>query len=622
MSPAPGTDPSPQLPLAGAVPRPERFCDIVMKGGITSGVVYPAAVCELARDYRFKSVGGTSAGAIAAALTAAAEIGRGVPGGGFERLAELPDELAKNLLKLFQPGRWTRPTFRVLLAFLGARSAGSKAARVLAATLLGHWPWTVAGLLAGWGLDRGLAAALRAHPSPTAGWLLGSLVVLASTLAFAALGLVVMAYRGLSTNGFGLCSGMGPEDARHPALTPWLAKLLDATAGRKDPARPLTFGHLWGLPDDPSAHAKEERQKHPELRDVDLEVMTTNLMHGRPYRLPFLGSLFFYKEEDFRRLFPERIVDWMVSHSKPANQAENAAEGLLHLPHPADLPVVVAARMSLSFPFLLSAVPLYAVDFRRPLNRQAKDRNLPLLYERCWFSDGGIGSNFPIHFFDGLLPSRPTFGINLRSFPPDDHGNPVDQAPDDPRASVDFPQAPQGEALVEWNRFEGLLGFPGAIVRTMQNWVDSTQVQLPGYRDRVVHVRLTGSEGGMNLAMPPPRIKALSDRGRCAGELLRDRFDWDRHRWTRFRTALSRLQHSLESMRAAYRGKPGQDETFERFLARYAGAPASYPLKAPDVADPSLRALVAVDEAWKTGNVDLSHRAPAPEPTLRIMPSI
>ena len=55
---------------------PSRSCDIVMKGGITSGVVYPRAVCELARTYRFKNVGGTSAGAIAAAATAAAEHGR------------------------------------------------------------------------------------------------------------------------------------------------------------------------------------------------------------------------------------------------------------------------------------------------------------------------------------------------------------------------------------------------------------------------------------------------------------------------------------------------------------------------------------------------------------------
>ena len=33
--------------------QPTRTCDVVMKGGITSGVVYPHALCELARTYRF-----------------------------------------------------------------------------------------------------------------------------------------------------------------------------------------------------------------------------------------------------------------------------------------------------------------------------------------------------------------------------------------------------------------------------------------------------------------------------------------------------------------------------------------------------------------------------------------
>jgi predicted acylesterase/phospholipase RssA len=49
---------------------PRRFCDIVMKGGITSGVVYPLAIAILAEDFIFKNVGGTSAGAIAAAAAA------------------------------------------------------------------------------------------------------------------------------------------------------------------------------------------------------------------------------------------------------------------------------------------------------------------------------------------------------------------------------------------------------------------------------------------------------------------------------------------------------------------------------------------------------------------------
>ena len=49
----------------------ENECDLVMKGGITSGVIYPRAVCQLAATRRLRNVGGTSAGAIAAAGAAA-----------------------------------------------------------------------------------------------------------------------------------------------------------------------------------------------------------------------------------------------------------------------------------------------------------------------------------------------------------------------------------------------------------------------------------------------------------------------------------------------------------------------------------------------------------------------
>jgi hypothetical protein len=53
------------------------MCDLVMKGGITSGVIYPELISQLSTRYRFKNIGGTSAGAIAAAACAAAEYGRG-----------------------------------------------------------------------------------------------------------------------------------------------------------------------------------------------------------------------------------------------------------------------------------------------------------------------------------------------------------------------------------------------------------------------------------------------------------------------------------------------------------------------------------------------------------------
>ena len=123
--------------MESAKAQPPQYCDIVMKGGITSGVVYPLAAVELAekRGYRFRNVGGTSAGAIAAAAVAAAEHGRRSQppqDDPYRRIRELPDELGKRLTSLFQPSPRMRPLFDALLACIGKGGLVEKAARVLA----------------------------------------------------------------------------------------------------------------------------------------------------------------------------------------------------------------------------------------------------------------------------------------------------------------------------------------------------------------------------------------------------------------------------------------------------------------------------------------------------------
>src|SRR5207237_6529743 len=77
---------------------PPEQCDLVMKGGITSGVLYPRAVSTLAGHYTFRQIGGASVGAVAAAAAAAAEYSRQhftteAANQGFEGLEKLADEL-------------------------------------------------------------------------------------------------------------------------------------------------------------------------------------------------------------------------------------------------------------------------------------------------------------------------------------------------------------------------------------------------------------------------------------------------------------------------------------------------------------------------------------------------
>jgi Patatin-like phospholipase len=107
-------------------PIPPGECDLVMKGGITSGIVYPPTLLELQKHYKFRSIGGTSAGAIAAVAAAAAEYNR--DGIGFSKLERVQEWLSTdgNLRNLFQASAETKPLFDVLIAVLEAQGPENK----------------------------------------------------------------------------------------------------------------------------------------------------------------------------------------------------------------------------------------------------------------------------------------------------------------------------------------------------------------------------------------------------------------------------------------------------------------------------------------------------------------
>ena len=268
-------------------------------------------------------------------------------------------------------------------------------------------------------------------------------------------------------------------------------------------------------------------------REIDLVLMTTNITRGISQRLPFLegswGQLFFNRTE-FEALFPEAVVEHMWKKRAPVRHPEvDVPEGYYPLPSPADLPILLGARMSLSFPFLLGAVPLYAAN----VAKKGEDGKIPL--QRCWFSDGGLTSNFPLHFFDAPLPSRPTFGINLvpasvKLTETEDEVQQISPGPqgagEDAWSYIYMPSRNSsgiGDAA-RFNDFEGekgsVAGFFGALFDTARNWADTELMAMPGYRDRIVHVELAKDEGGMNLNMKPELIKKIGERGEKASELL------------------------------------------------------------------------------------------------------
>ena len=592
-----------------------RYCDIVMEGGITSGVVYPLAAVKLAETYEFKNVGGTSAGAIAAAGVAAAQYGKNHgKGTAFGELAKLPEWLGNKLTGLFQANPSTQPLFRIVIAATANTSPGWKFFGALSALLRGFPVAALVGLLPG----AMLAGAVLAAGGPVllSIGLLCAFALLVGGLALGLLaGLTIRAVKVLPPNGFGLVTGyVDPPDPDNPPLSTWLADLLDRLAGIEGEDA-LTFGDLWGDdPDDP--------------RKINLEMMTTCLTQAQPYRLPFADDKFWFYPPQLERYFPPRIVSQMVRNARKDPRAEDFAP-LVPLPEAADMPVVVATRMSLSFPLLISAVPLFAIDHSMAM--EGEDRHP----EPCWFSDGGIASNFPIHFFDSPVPRWPTFAIDLRKI---GYGWTLS---DKQRENVWMVRSNDSAGDIWWdgwdkkNRAGQLASFAGSIFRTMQTWLDTTQSHTQGYRDRIVHVEHTSKEGGMNLTMPKEVIDGLSERGKWAGELLRSRFstpegdgtpmNWDNQRWIRYRSFMRLLEGTLKGLRTGTTGALPPDPQIEELSRRGPETPPEFHWvsdRQRELALSGTADLIELIEAWQASGEELAAGAPEPAPELRVSPRI
>ncbi|MBM3274660.1 MAG: patatin-like phospholipase family protein, partial [Candidatus Sericytochromatia bacterium] len=548
--------------LAMDYSQPRGDCDVVMKGGIASGVVYPLALCELATSYRLRSLGGTSAGAIAASLAAAAEYGRDSGTGGFQKLEPVAEWLGQrpgpekptNLLALFQPHPKTGALFRYLIELLrapggplrlmrklGVKGAPVKAIQALVAGCRQFPGAAISGMLPGALL--GCAALLSSGPGNLVSLTAGLLLILPGVL----LATAWRAWRTLARTlpdctYYGLSTGLGERDADGQlGLTDWLAELIQHLAGRTTKDAPLTFGDL----------ARHERDG--KAMGIDLQLLTTNLNLGRPYRIPFTDCGWYFDPLEFERIFPDYIVDHLVKAAR-AQPDPDRYPHLLPLPPGENLPIVVGARMSCSFPFLLSAVPLHAVDFAK---RVSEDARRPV---RTWSLDGGICSNFPVHFFDRPLPTRPTFALNLRPYHPD-----YPQVAEDEAKNFWLPgKATEGQAdwwtyLASDNGSGNLVGFFEAIFDVMQNWRDNALIPVPGFRERIAHVCIAPDEGGAQ-----PGDGASDDqedgRARAAGD-----------------SCPCRALRESERRRSAERGKPPLDPVPELDGRARGNAPIAAP---------------------------------------------
>jgi len=479
----------------------DKTCDLVMKGGITSGVVYPKAILKLASEYRFQQIGGASAGAIAAAFTAAAEMNR--DGDGFQRLAELPDKLGEGLSDLFQPYPAHSKLYKKVLQRV---QAGKKFG-------IGFIVWNI----------RPIRKLLKS----------------------------------IESLHFGVCPGTTQDPRSGAGLTDWLNTQLEYVAGRIDgpndplPDKPLTFGMLSDS-------------------NVSLKLITTNLSRHRPETLP-LRAGFQMKEDDLDTFLPTNVSKILRQNPREEDPT------FFKIPDGQDMPVLLAVRMSLSFPLLFSAVPCYAMDFSliQETPECAEQKGKPQLN---LFSDGGISSNFPIHYFDHLIPTRPTFGISLEEHHECRQGKDSNNQPLWNRVYLPYKA---GSGLTYSTRpINSLFGFFFSIVNSAKDWQDSLQNRMPGYRERVVHVYLKEDEGGLNLDMPPETISKLTELGGLAGTRILDghgtdiegqpKFSFDVHRWRRVLSVMAALEEEVPQMVKAYKEPDANTNSiaFEDYLRK------------------------------------------------------
>ena len=549
------------------------------------------------------------------------------------------------LFTLFQPQPRMRRLFRLVTAGLG--TLGFTRTKAMAGAALRAWlPYAAAGAALGV-----LLVILGFLVGGPAQW-----VSLAAGLVLTLIGVVVGIVAGVFRDagqipaaGFGLCSGHTPPGARSPALTPWLHETFQSLAGRSLDDPPITFADLREA-------------------GITLQLMTTNLSRRQPLAMPWDTSEYYFDPAHFRTLFPEEVVAQMERSPLPPVEtdedwleaiAAEHARPLRPFPASADLPIVVAVRMSLSFPGLISAVPLHAVDLSRPRNKEARAAAvawhtehpqatpaeaatvLPKLeLQRNWFSDGGICANLPLHFFDSALPRRPTFAIDLAGFPHDREKD-ANEFENSFLPVIDSDEVQRRQTVFHASGVGALKQFFSSIVSTARTWVDEAQLSVPGYRDRVVTVYHDHSEGGMNLNMEEATVLALSKRGEGAATRLVDRFagdqpgvvaaqGWDEHRWLRFRTATAAFAETLVSFKGGYEAAPPGTTPYPAWVGvqsdgtEATGDLPAYPVEPErrNVVNQRTRGLLRVAEQWQSDPADaFTQDAPEPRPTMRLVPA-
>jgi predicted acylesterase/phospholipase RssA len=536
-------------------------CDFVVKGNLASGVVHAMAACELAKKFRFNTIGGSGIGSAAAAMIAAAETGRAIGGSGFAKLQTTLTDLGKahkgsrlGIFNLITPEPKTGKYYKLLkdsVANIKPHDMDLPLFSVLK-TLPG-----VVGVAAIPGVLTALTAIFAPNLWLTLVWLIAGLC-LAGLLPIVAVRQQVVKRLNatLTENSYGFCTGMAKQGSAD-SLSEWLHRNLNELAGQSV-NEPLTFGDL--------------KRRDEEETPINLHLQCTDISINRPIRFPEYGNssyqsdqVYYFKPEELSRYLPAVVVSAMVKNSRKQRQFKRL-KGYFALPEANKLPLAFAVRCSISVPILFSAVPLY-----RAVRVGGKGR-VRWEARRSWFVGGELSGTFDVDAFDSPLPKRPTFAIHVAPIGSDD------ESKEEQFKGIWVQNLITHNGPTLWREFNDIRGYLRACMYTSKNWHEGVLMETPGYRERIAVAKISQQQTGMFPAIDEKAYKHLLSLGASIGINLSNRFSedskrrfavsWEAHRWIRFRRHMASLEKQLVDFQKGFYEIAEGDRPFETLMMR------------------------------------------------------
>ena len=146
-----------------------------------------------------------------------------------------------------------------------------------------------------------------------------------------------------------------------------------------------------------------------------------------------------------------------------------------------------------------------------------------------------------------------------------------------------------------WDRLDcgdargNVLAFASSILDASRTWQDVALAGLPGNASRIVAIRLSDDQGGLNLNMPPATIEAMNGLGLAAGTKLVDAFatgtpeplGWKAHRWIRYRATMGAITRWIDGFTSGYSPFPEQplQETYAALITELVPIESKAPCK-------------------------------------------